>query len=358
MMHSSFYSLGQSLTHDLPLVRSHKQAGVRLAGKSQRVPADFTFVIPAYRSAETIGRTVNSALQEGRGSPVIVVFDGPDREAQQRLPHAKNLKVVIRPENRGACVTRNIGLEKCRTRYVMFLDADDVVEGGIIANALRRARAQDADIVFSDFLLEYVDGSRSGAIHPGRSTNPAELFAEWMKGEFVSPCAIVWRADFVRHIGGWNEGLTQNQDGELMYRALAAAPRIAWNNRGYGVYREHMGHRVSRRMSEAEVRSQFAALAIAREINAEKNLVEPRIVGICYYNLARRLYARGYAAAGDRALAEARQLGFDSHFGGLFHKGLASMLGLQNKVRLTGGIRRSLRSFNTVAAQFGLGRGS
>jgi glycosyltransferase involved in cell wall biosynthesis len=309
--------------------------------------ARITFVIPAYQSADTIERTIKAALAEGNGCPILVVFDGPDPEAERRVPRVPNVEVIVRPINGGACAARNLGLEKCTTDYVIFLDADDQLEGGLIANAVGTGDRQNADIILSDFVRLYPNGTKSGFQHPGRTTQPDLLFGEWMRGNFVSPCAIVWRTSFVRRIGGWNEKLAQNQDGEIMYRALAARPNVAWNEKGHGVYFEHNDPtRVSVVMKDRQIQSQFAALEVARELNEQHKLVDPSDVGIAYYRLARRLYGRGAIESGDRALGHARALGFRGHFGSGSHRVFASLVGLKWKVMLTNNLRGIQRLFS------------
>lgn len=304
------------------------------------VEARLTFVIPAYKSAATIGRTLQSVLREAPGSAAIVVFDGPDPEAERQVPSHPDIQVIVRSQNAGACAARNLGLSHCKSDYVMFLDADDMVEGGLPANAVRAGDQRRADLVFSDFIREYPGGQRSCPQHPGRATDPAQLFAEWMRGVFVSPCAIVWRSAFVRQIGGWNEVLAQNQDGEIIYRALAARPTVAWNETGYGVYLEHPDFsRVSFVMKDKQVESQFIALGVAEKLNAEHRLVDPATVGIAYYRLARRFYGRGLPGPGHRALARARALGFKGHFGDRMHRVLAAAAGLRGKVVITQAVR-------------------
>ena len=61
----------------------------------------------------------------------------------------------------------------------------------------------------------------------------------WVNGRFFPPCCVAWKADSVRAIGGWDERLKKDQDGELMVRALTRGLTVAVSGAGNGVYWQH-----------------------------------------------------------------------------------------------------------------------
>ena len=62
-------------------------------------------VIPAYRSAETLGRTIRSCLPHVEARDIVVVLDGPDDEAEKAARQASgDLRILIMPRNCGAPV--------------------------------------------------------------------------------------------------------------------------------------------------------------------------------------------------------------------------------------------------------------
>ena len=117
--------------------------------------------------------------------------------------------------NRGACHARNRGLAIAREQgadYVLFLDADDYLEGDMLAGAGAVAQAQDADMVLSDMHVEYPDGRRDLRFHYAGHVTPRDLFFGWMHSRYVNPSGILWRCAFVEGIGGWDESLARAQD--------------------------------------------------------------------------------------------------------------------------------------------------
>ncbi len=86
-----------------------------------------TVVIPLFNGAPHIEETLNSvAGQSMSAAAVIVVDDGStDDGAERARRHAVGATVIEQP-NLGVAVARNHGLAATRTRWVTFLDQDDL----------------------------------------------------------------------------------------------------------------------------------------------------------------------------------------------------------------------------------------
>ena len=92
---------------------------------------NLTIVIPAYKAADTIGKTLESLeIQTDPNFNVLVVQDGPeDDELYHAIKkHQKNLAMqhITLKENGGCGHARNVGLDACKTKYIAYLDADDL----------------------------------------------------------------------------------------------------------------------------------------------------------------------------------------------------------------------------------------
>ena len=87
-----------------------------------------TVIVPAFNSAETIARSVNSVLRQSfHDFELIVVDDGSTDQTTRRLEKISDsrLKIVRHDRNRGAAAARNTGISKAGGRWIAFLDADD-----------------------------------------------------------------------------------------------------------------------------------------------------------------------------------------------------------------------------------------
>lgn len=91
-----------------------------------------SFIIPAYNAGKTIGRTINSIInQEGTSMEfeVIVVDDGSDDDLKEKVEEFKNDKRIkyFYKENTGVSDTRNYGVNQATGEYIIFVDSDDYI---------------------------------------------------------------------------------------------------------------------------------------------------------------------------------------------------------------------------------------
>ena len=91
-----------------------------------------SFIIPAYNAGKTIGRTINSIInQEGTSEnyEIIVVDDGSDDDLKERVEEFKNDKRIkyFYKDNTGVSDTRNYGVNQAIGEYIIFVDSDDYI---------------------------------------------------------------------------------------------------------------------------------------------------------------------------------------------------------------------------------------
>jgi glycosyltransferase involved in cell wall biosynthesis len=83
-------------------------------------------IIPAYNSAATIARAIDSAsAQAYEHHEIIVINDGSTDETASVLEKYDGKIIVLTQSNRGRAAARNAGLKIAKGEYVAFLDADD-----------------------------------------------------------------------------------------------------------------------------------------------------------------------------------------------------------------------------------------
>ena len=88
-------------------------------------------VIPCFRCAGTIGRTVASALAQSEPPLEVLIVDdassdGTARALEElRQTFGKRVRVITLPRNAGASVARNAAWDAARGEFVALLDSDD-----------------------------------------------------------------------------------------------------------------------------------------------------------------------------------------------------------------------------------------
>lgn len=88
----------------------------------------FTVVIPLYNKERHIIRAIKSVLDQSfKNFEIIVVDDGStDNSVEEAKKICDDRIRIVRQKNGGVSSARNKGIEKAKSDYIGFLDADDV----------------------------------------------------------------------------------------------------------------------------------------------------------------------------------------------------------------------------------------
>ena len=104
-----------------------------------------SIIIPAYNAEPYLGELV-TCLQDqipiDKSVEVLIIDDG---SSQPVTYTAKWLK-VIRQDNQGVSVARNIGIDKAKGEYISFIDADDLVPDYFIEKIMEKTK-DEPDVI-------------------------------------------------------------------------------------------------------------------------------------------------------------------------------------------------------------------
>ena len=189
--------------------------------------ADVSVIIPAYQSADTIGRALRSvAAQTLKPREVIVVDDGSTdstRDAALAVNNDMNNidLLVTRQNNAGAGAARNTAISRARGEFIAFLDADDEWLPEKISGSLEQLQQTGNRLVaHNGFIVEnnnevYLDiAARFRAV----AENP---FPAFYRRGFISTSSVVTRRRDVLAVGGFDESLIVGQDFDLWLKLLS-----------------------------------------------------------------------------------------------------------------------------------------
>jgi Glycosyl transferase family 2 len=180
---------------------------------------DITLVIPSYKGEELIGKTLAS-IASGNELPtkVIVVDDGSDDATEVRVAQWAELlpiHYVGLPENVGVAEARNRGLHLVDTRYVGFLDGDDIVlpdHVRLIVDALEQSQG----LVNPSAMYWRPDGSLKPYSRPFRrermseSNHLEELFhRNYMFSAAAAPTEVAQRLQGFRGFAEGGSGIPE-----------------------------------------------------------------------------------------------------------------------------------------------------
>jgi len=170
-------------------------------------------VVPAFNAAKTLAQTLTS-LQTQTLKPrhIIVVDDGSTDDTSEI---AKKFNVqLIRQENKGAPSARNAGFAKTTGDFVLYCDADVVLQPTMLEKMARALLLHpEAGYAYSDFKFGW---------------HTFDLFdfdpERLLKANYISTMSLLRRENCV----GFNEDLKRYQDWDLWKRLLAKGVRGIW----------------------------------------------------------------------------------------------------------------------------------
>lgn len=110
-----------------------------------------TIIVPVYNAQRTLRRCVSSIIAQTETNwELILVDDGSSDHSYgicEELQHQDSRITALHKTNGGAGSARNYGLSHCRTSWVTFIDADDTIEPGYLANFHLANHHDKTDIV-------------------------------------------------------------------------------------------------------------------------------------------------------------------------------------------------------------------
>jgi glycosyltransferase involved in cell wall biosynthesis len=111
---------------------------------------NITVVIPSYKRAHLLARTIPTYFQEGVKEVILVDDCSPDNTAevvaqlQQSYP---NLRYIRQPRNMKQTAAKNVGIKACTTEWIYFGDDDSILAPHSIAYLYESAQQSHAQMV-------------------------------------------------------------------------------------------------------------------------------------------------------------------------------------------------------------------
>ena len=172
---------------------------------------DVTLAICVYNAEKYIVETLKSVMnQTFQGFDLLIVDDcSTDRSVvlMERFfqENPRQYELVRFDENRGIGYARHFAERHAKTKYMMFLDADDILYPNAVETMYNKIKS-DEDLMAVGCYLEYIDGrgkKLGGGLFLGETTKE-EFYKKAEKGKliFMQPTAIYDR-DVALSVGGY-----------------------------------------------------------------------------------------------------------------------------------------------------------
>ena len=245
--------------------------------KNQILPPewDLTIIVPAYNVENYLEECLNSVLGQVTQYTyrVIVINDGSTDGTAKKLEQYQNHPAVsvITQSNGGAAKARNRALETIKSRYVMFVDADDVLETGAVEKLMDKAFDVNADIVEGTYYTFSESGNKRyfTVCPPGEYHDPYGVITGFT-------CMKVLKSELFRSVvfpeGYWFEDTLMSV---LIFPQAQRVARI--NDVVYGYRTNPEGSTARANLAPKSIDSLWVTESLMRDLHSLGLIVTPKI---------------------------------------------------------------------------------
>lgn len=276
-----------------------------------------SILIPCYNSERFVAETLDSCLaQTYRNIEIIVVDDGStDNSFAIAKSFESNIIKVYRQDNSGACAARNYAFRKSSGEYIVYLDADDIINPSFVEeHIIRLCDANERCISFGKW--DKFRSSIAETTFPSRHfykdyIAPFQLLIDlWETGSMLQTSCYMVSRQLVYESGGWKENLLMNQDGDFFSRILMIASKAYFISNAKVYYRIGEYSTVSKANSENKLVSLLDSYISYKE-NALIHKDNLRVRKALSYNFTYFIYLYGnkYPALYKKAKDQVENLG-------------------------------------------------
>jgi glycogen(starch) synthase len=212
----------QELTDPEALLRRYR----RLAAAGRRTPPRrdngvplVSVVIPYFRLERYVGQTVESVLAQTHPRiEILVVNDGSLRGEDEALYNgALGGVTVLTQPNSGLSAARNLGIAHARGRYVLPLDADDMLDPRFVERCVEALEC-DPELAYVTTWVRYIDPDGRPLTEEGGGYMPYGNWSRLLERNNVGgTCSALFRRRVFELGFAYSADLTSYEDWLLYY---------------------------------------------------------------------------------------------------------------------------------------------
>lgn len=207
-------------------------------------------IVPVYNTGEYLQKCLTSILEQTWPvSEIIVIDDGStdgSGEIAMQLAATDSRIHVVRQENQGIAMARNVGIELAKEKYITFVDSDDYLDKRMYQRLFEIMQEDQSDISICGVTVIYPDGSTYYPYKGGirKTWNRREALIELNSYQYfnMSFCDAIIRRNLYEHTDdGQPDKLRfpvgkKCEDFYLMHKVIARAQKVSYTSEPFYFY--------------------------------------------------------------------------------------------------------------------------
>jgi glycosyltransferase involved in cell wall biosynthesis len=314
--------LGENIHPSFPYLE--KDAGV--IGCKTAVSAssgvDVSVIIPVYNAASYIGQCLDSVLGQTGVEFEAICVDGCGSDESMKLVEGyarkdPRVRIIRQPSALGPGFNRNRGVENARGEYLTFVDADDWILPGTLADCLAAARTSKAASVCFKYLCYLENTGKFGIEGAGNEFNRhvSGFIDDVIKIGPVTVWGKLFRTEAIVENGIRCRKYIDGEDAEFFFKFFSLSPHSYLLDEYLYVYRQRNDSAFQKiRDGLGDPGDLVEVLRYLHDFMREKEILERRETewqGFMARIMEDFIYANGYK---DGALIRMRELLADTGF--------------------------------------------
>lgn len=170
-------------------------------------------IIPVYNNRKYLKEALRSVeLQTYTNLEKIIINDGSSEGLREIIKTYTNVVYIENRKRLGVARARNIGIEAASSKYLAFLDSDDIWEVNKIETQLYKITESKSDLCFCNFI--------------NFLTNPQTQRPSWVtqrsletESQGFIPSTMLAQKEIFKKVGFYNESYQVGSDSEWLMRA-------------------------------------------------------------------------------------------------------------------------------------------
>lgn len=217
-------------------------------------------IIPCFNVEDYIQECLDSVILQGEAVQRTFVVDNNCTDStvlkvkEWHRAHPTFALTISEEKKTGAPAARNNPLSQIETKWIQFLDADDLLLPGKITDQINRF--PNADVICSGAQHLSILGTKNMSF-----PNPQMPLA-LLQGNAGITSANLFSTRGIQSIGGWGETLKSSQEYDLMFRLWKSEASFAIDPKPRAIIRE----RKSGQISQSNAKERWLELVHLREL--------------------------------------------------------------------------------------------
>lgn len=189
------------------------------------MPTDLTLAICMYNAEDYIADTLQCILAQTKQDFHLLILDDCSTDNSVNCvehffnTHPRQYELIHHKYNQGICTMRHLAERHAKTKYMLFIDADDLLADNFVERLYTKITS-DNDLVAVGCYMDYVDSKgqpTTGGVYIGETTKDA-FYAKAAKEKLIfMQATAIYNREIALSVGGYQiegfpKGLPRYQD--------------------------------------------------------------------------------------------------------------------------------------------------